>query len=127
VSTEELARIEFSFARSEDVDGYRGLYLNGAAAVWFRGEETTKVYLERRTSARFEEADDQFFERVTPGARFEKGSLTEKDVVELWVFDSDGRKHKIPIGTIMHVGAIMRLAAPVTEIEASSAIEHLRQ
>jgi hypothetical protein len=60
-------------------------------------------------------------------ARFEQGSLTEKQVVKLWVIDPDGRRHKIPTGTIEHVGAIMRLASPLSEIETKSAIEHHNQ
>jgi hypothetical protein len=90
-------------------------------------EATAAVYTEPRARAVFEEVFEQLFEPVPPGARFEQGSLTEKNVVKRWAIDPDDRRHKIRFGTIMHVGAIMRLAAPVTKIEASSAIEHLRQ
>jgi len=125
VNAEELARVTYSIVQSEDGEGYRGLYLNGAEAVRAMGEAPATSYIEGRSAEIFEAAFDQLFERVPPGARFEQGSLTEKDVVELWVIATDGRRHKIPIGTIVHVGAIMRLAAPVTGIEANPAIELL--
>ena len=90
-------------------------------------EATAAVHTKRRARGVFEEAFEQFFEPVRPGARFEQGSLTEKNVVKRWAIDPDDRRHKIAFGTIVHVGAIMRLAALVIEIEANSTIEHLRQ
>lgn len=82
-----------------------------------------EVHFCERSPEAFEAAFDPLFDHLPTEARFERGTLTEKDVVELWAIAKDGRRHKIPIGTISHVGAIMRLAAPVKGIEAKPAIE----
>ena len=112
LNAEEFARIAFSVIRGENVAEYRGLYLTGPEAVQTMGNQTAKLYLEQRTSDVFAIAFDDLFDRIPASARFEKGELNQNDVVELWVLDDHNNQHCIPIGQIVHVGAIMRLIAP---------------
>jgi len=112
LNAEEFARAVFSIVRSENVAEYRGLYLTGAEATQVMGDPVAKTYLERRTSNVFGIAFDALFDQVPADARFERGHLTEQDVVELWVLDAEQRRHCIPVGQITHVGAILRLIAP---------------
>lgn len=123
LTAEEFARVTFSVIRGENVSEYRGLYLTGAESVDIMGNQAAQTYLEQRTSDVFELAFDALFDHLPPQANFEKGHLNEKDCVELWVVDNQNRRHRIPVGQIVHVGAILRLVTPAVGSEAMPKIE----
>jgi hypothetical protein len=123
LSADEFGRVIFSIVRGENVAEYRGLYINGPEAVAEMGQDMAATYLQARTPEVFELAFDALFDRVPAGARFEKGHLNEADVVELWVLDPEERRHRIPVGLITHVGAILRLVKPSSGADVSPQIQ----
>lgn len=125
LNAEELARVTFGIVRSSDEDAYRSLYLSGAEAVRTMGESAAKEYMEGRSSEAFGVSFFQLRQRIPADSRFEGGVLAEGDVVELLVRAPDGQRRQIPIGIVVHVGAVVRLLAPVTEIEPAALIEIL--
>jgi hypothetical protein len=114
LNADELARVIFSVVRGEQVSEYKGLYLTGSEAVQVMGEASAGRYLEQRTPDVFALAFDALFDCVPPNSRFEKGHLNEHDVAELWVIDDRGQRHRIPVGQITHIGAVLRIIAPAS-------------
>jgi hypothetical protein len=124
LNANEFARVAYTIIQGENVSEYRGLYLTGPEAVRVMGDGAAEVYLHTRTSDVFELAFDQLFDRMPAGARFEKGHLNDKDIIELWVLDPQDERHRIPIGVITHVGAIIRLVSPAVGEDAKTHREH---
>ena len=122
LNADELARVIFSVIRGEQVSEYKGLYLTGSEAVQVMGEAIASRYLEQRTPDVFALAFDALFECVPPNSRFEKGHLNERDVAELWVID-DRDQRRIPVGQITHIGAVLRIIAPVSGPTGQTKIE----
>jgi len=125
LTAEEFARVVFSVIRGENVSEYRGLYLTGAESVHIMGDQAAHAYLEQRTSDVFDLAFDTLFDQVPAQSTFEKGHLDEKDCVELWVIDKHNHRHRIPIGQIVHIGAILRLVSPAMGAKGTPKIEPL--
>jgi hypothetical protein len=123
VSADEFARILFSILLDEDVDGYRSMYLNGAEAIRVMGQGAGEAYLTQRSSQVLETAFNLLYERIPPGARFEQGHHTARDEVEIWLLDEEDRRHCVPVGIIAHVGAVIRLVAPIVGPEGIPRIE----
>ena len=126
LNADEFARVAYAIIQGENVPEYRGLCLPGTEAVRVMGDRAAEVYLHTRTSDVFELAFDQLFERMPAGARFEKGHLNDRDIIELWVIDPQYQRHCIPIGVIAHVGAIIRLVNPAVGEDANPRLEHTR-
>ncbi len=122
LNAEEFARVIFAIVRGENVAEYRGLYLTGSEATQVMGDQNAKMYLEQRTPEVFELAFDSLYDRVPANASFERGHLTEHDVIELWVVDNEQRRHCITVGQIAHVGAILRLIAPAVGPEETPTV-----
>jgi hypothetical protein len=124
LNADEFARVAYAIIQGENVPEYRGLYLTGPEAVRVMGDAAAEVYLHTRTADVFELAFDQLFNRIPADARFEKGHLNDRDIIELWVLDPQHQRHCIPIGVIAHVGAIIRLVTPSIGQDTDTRLEY---
>ncbi len=125
LNADEFARVIFSIVRGENVPEYRGLYISGPEAVAVMGESTARSYLKTRSPEIFEMAFDELFDRVPANARFERGHINDENAVALWVVDPQHNRHRIPIGHIARVGAIVRLVSPIVGDNAKPHLEYI--
>jgi hypothetical protein len=112
VSAEELGRTVFSIGRSKDIDAYRALFLTGAEAVQTLGTDQAKQYLSRRDLTTLELAYGQLTQRLPSGSSYVKTELTAMHQCILHVATPDGSGRTLQIGTVVEVGAVLRLVAP---------------
>ncbi len=110
VSPQELARAVFEVARDGNIEGYRGLFLNGGEASRVMGRDAAEQYLSQRSPKHLEDALINMAVQVPPNAVFVgveevgEGSFAMKLTV-------DARTTAlVPIGRAVQVGAIYRLA-----------------
>jgi hypothetical protein len=125
LTPDEFTRILFRIMVGEDVEAYRTMYLTGTEACQIMGNTAGADYLKNRSPEVFELAFDALFDRMPAGSRYVKGHLSPSDVVELWVLDSRGMRHCIPVGHVAYIGAIMRLVTPVVGNAASPRVEYV--
>jgi hypothetical protein len=125
LTPDEFTRILFRIVVGEDVEAYRTMYLTGTEACKVMGNSAGADYLKNRSPEVFELAFDALFDRLPAGSRYVKGHLSPSDVVELWVLDSRGMRHCIPVGHVAYIGAIMRLVTPVVGTAASPRVEYV--
>ena len=125
LNPDEFTRILYQALVSEDVETYRTMYLTGTEACQIMGDADGAAYLKNRSPEVFELAFDSLFDRMPAGVRYEKGNLSSSDVVELWVLDSTGMRHRIPVGKVANIGAIMRLVSPLVGDDATPRVEYV--
>lgn len=123
LTADEFTRILYRIVVGEDLETYRTMYLTGTEACQIMGEAEGVDYLNNRSPEVFGLAFDELFDRLPAQARYVKGHLSPSNIVELWVLDSKGRRHCIPVGQVAYIGAIMRLVTPVVGSAAVPRVE----
>lgn len=125
LNPDEFARILYQALMSGDVEAYRTMYLTGTEACQIMGDADGAAYLKNRSPEVFELAFDSLVDRMPAGVRYEKGNLSSLDVVELWVLDPTGMRHRIPVGKVANIGAVMRLISPLVGDAATPRVEYV--
>ena len=109
----ELALVCFRCGTSQDLDAYRGLFLNGSEAFAMLGEDA-ETYLEARTFAVLRESLALLRQRIPHGAIFHGVELCDGDRLEMEVKLQDGSLVMVPLGTVVRVGVAWRLFGPAS-------------
>lgn len=109
----ELALVCFRCGTSQDLDTYRGLFLNGSEAFAMLGEDA-ETYLEARTFAVLRESLALLRQRIPHGAVYHGVELGDGDRLEMEVRLQDGRMVMVPLGTVVRVGVAWRLFGPAS-------------
>ena len=125
LTPDEFTRILFRIMVGEDVEAYRTMYLTGTEACQIMGNTAGADYLRNRSPEVFGFAFDALFDRMPAGSQYVKGHLSPSNVVEIWVLDSRGMRHCIPVGHVAYIGAIMRLVTPVVGNAAAPRVEYV--
>jgi hypothetical protein len=123
VTAEELGRTVFSIAGSDDFDAYRVLFLSGSEASQILGSLAAKQYLVRRTLSALGAAFEVLLAQLPHGVRYVGTELLETGQCVMSVHDAQQRQHLVVIGSVAHVGAVMRLVEPGVGPVAQSARE----
>jgi hypothetical protein len=111
VSYDELARTVFSLAVGCDLEGYRGLYLAGGEVYEILGEQGSD-YLSVRTLEVLEDILATIGASLVRGARYRGVRLDDDDRLFMSVMCPGQRQIEIDLGTVAHVGAVVRLVFP---------------
>jgi hypothetical protein len=112
VTYEELARIIYQIAVDCDLESYRGLFLAGAEAATVFGEKVGEAYLTSRTLEVLEESLVTIGAHLAESPRFHGVRLDTDDRLHMQVRRADGRLSEIDLGSVVRVGAVVRLAEP---------------
>jgi len=113
LSHAELALVCFRCGTSQDLDAYRGLFLNGSEAFAMLGDDA-ETYLEARTFAVLRESLALLRQRIPHGAIFHGVELRDGDRLEMEVKLQDGSTVTVPLGTVVRVGVAWRLFGPAS-------------
>ena len=112
MTEEELGRVLFEVARSADLEAFRHLYLSGPEAREALGIGAGP-YLDSRGKKWLEEEFLEISVRVAAPARYE-GVRSEADGATFLKAHSAAAGHyEVPVGKVVRVGHILRLAHPV--------------
>ena len=112
VTAEELGRTVFSIAGGDDFDAYRVLFLSGSEASQILGPLAGKQYLVRRTLSALQAAFEVLLAQLPHGVSYVGTELLETGQCVMSVHDTQQRQHLVVIGSVAHVGAVMRLVEP---------------
>jgi hypothetical protein len=115
VTEEELGRILFGVGRGRDVDAYRTLFLNGAEAMTVLGADNAERYLAKRSLAALEDACERLSSLLPSGTSYIKTEVTSTHQCILHVANPDGSGRTVAVGTIVRLGAVLRLVVPAVE------------
>jgi hypothetical protein len=110
VTYEELAKIVYQLAVDCDLESYRGLYLAGAEAATVFGEQVGEAYLSNRSLEVLEESLVTIGAHLADNPRFHGVRLDTHDRLFMQVRRADGRLSDIDLGSVVRVGAVIRLA-----------------
>ena len=113
LSHEELALVCFRCGTGQDLETYRGLFLNGSEAFDMLGDDA-ETYLEARTFSVLRDSLALLGERIPHGAVFHGVALREGDRLEMEVKLQDGRMVMGSLGTVVRVGVAWRLFGPAS-------------
>ena len=119
VTEDELGRALYGVIQSERFAEYRALYINGGEAAQVLGEEAARDYLELRSPEVLKANLDlhiRAFRGSTGYAGFEK-TVDERFSIQIQVGNQKTRK--VPIGNIVMLGAVYRLAVPANQFESN--------
>ncbi|MFH1466374.1 MAG: hypothetical protein ABIO70_18465 [Pseudomonadota bacterium] len=111
VSYDELARTVFSLAVGCDLEGYRGLYLAGGEVHEILGERGSD-YLSARSLEVLEDALATIGAHLSRGARYNGVRLDDDDRLFMSVTCPGQQQIEIDLGTVAHLGAVVRLVFP---------------
>jgi hypothetical protein len=123
VTTEELGRTVFSIAGGDDFDAYRVLFLSGAEASQVLGPQGGQRYLARRTLSALEVAFEVLLEQLPHGVSYVGTELLETGQCAMHVRDGQDPQYTVLVGSVAHVGAVMRLVEPGSGPVAPSAAQ----
>ena len=111
LSENELGRAVFMSCLSNDLRGYRSLYLTAKESHDKLGD-VSEQYLTQRDASVLEHAFDSLCQSITVGCIY-KGIETETTgVLVLQVQDTVGEKSTVSIGTMTMVKNVYRLLSP---------------
>jgi hypothetical protein len=109
ITYEELARTVYQLAVSCDLEGYRGLFLAGGEAATVFGAEVADSYLSARTVEVLEESLVTIGAHLADNPRFHGVRLDTDDHLFLQVRRANDDLVEIELGTVVRVGAVVRL------------------
>jgi hypothetical protein len=118
LSYEELARTVYQMAVNADLEGYRGLYLAGGEAAAVFGD-VAEQYLSSRTVEILEESLCTIAAHLADAPRFHGVRLDTEDHLFMQVRRAEGELQEIDLGSVVRVGAVVRLAEPPFQDEAT--------
>ncbi len=110
VTYEELARTVYQLAISCDLNGYRGLFLAGGEAAAVFGEQVGEAYLSNRNLEVLEESLVTIGAYLADNPRYHGVKLEADDRLIMQVRRADDQLLEIELGTVVRVGAVVRLA-----------------
>lgn len=109
VSPQELARAVFEMARDGNIEGYRGLFLNGGEAARVMGRDAAERYLSQRSPKAMEDALVNMAVQVPPSAVFVGVEEIGEGAFAMKLSVDAKTTALVPIGRAVQVGAIYRL------------------
>ena len=111
LSPNELGRTAFAVARSNDLQGYRSLFLNAMEAREKLGP-VAEQYMEKRSVEVLRGAFGRLMASIPIGAIYVGINEEEKSRVVIVIRLQDQSQQSLSIGTVTWVGSALRLLEP---------------
>ena len=113
MSADELGRIVFMAARSQDLTRYRGLFLNGAEAKQILDSHAA-AYLEQRSFEVLKESLATLAAQLPTGCTYDGLAEQRGRMMTIQVKTREGPQ-PIKVGTVARVGPVWRLLEPALQ------------